>query len=177
MKKTKKCYECKKDTPIQQLIIVEDISKHGNLITKSYCSIECRDKKDNQKKLITKIKNLIETIIEIDNIEHNHNFKKIFSKFIKSNDNETIYYILLSNKDYIEKYLKSKKFYNDNAKINYFFAILQTKLQNHKTQSQNTIISKSEPKIDTTTSQSLYQHDYIVKEQFVTHKRSIFDIE
>ena len=130
MARTKKCDECKKDCIKENMIHIDYMTRNGNVRTNMYCSEKCSNAKENRKKIITDINNLMESVLEIP-IRTNMYFNKLYSPIVNHYGYETIYNMLHSEYGYICDAL-NKDFITTNAKIKYFMSIMQSRIEDYK---------------------------------------------
>ena len=134
MARTKKCDECKKDCIRENMIQVDYMTRNGNIRTKTYCSDKCLKEQDIRKQLIEDTNNLLESILEIP-IRTNMYFNKLYSPLVNHYGYKAIYDMLHSEYGYICDVL-NKDFVTVNAKIKYFMAIVQNKIEGYKNTTQ-----------------------------------------
>ena len=166
MARTKKCDECKKDCIKETMVQVDYMTKKGNVKTKMYCSKECSKAKEIRAKLIEDSNNLLENILEMP-IRTNMYFNKLYSPIVSHYGYKVIYDMLHSEYEYICNAL-NKDFITANAKIKYFMAIAQNKIEDYKKIEENN-------KIDNTLFIDI-EEEIVIKEQKVTRKKSIFEM-
>lgn len=130
MARTRKCDECRKDCIREKMILVDYMTRTGNIRTKYYCSEECSKEQETRKQLTEDTNNLLETILEMP-IRTNMYFNKLYSPILNHYGYKVIYETLHGEYALICEAL-SKDFVNVNVKIKYFMAILQNKIENYK---------------------------------------------
>ena len=166
MARTKKCDECKKSCIKEQMIQVDYMTKNGNVRTKSYCSDKCLKEQEVRKQLIEDTNNLLEFILEIP-VRTNMYFNKLYSPIVSYYGYRSIYNMLNSEYSYICDALK-KDFVSTNAKIKYFMAIVQDRIDGYKN------IDKIENVLEQETNIEVVE---VPKVEFKSKsKKSIFDI-
>ena len=165
-RRTKKCTECKKECERDKMIHIDDITRNGNVKTKSYCSKECSEAEEKRKRLLEDTNNLLESILEMP-VRTNIYFNSLYSPIIKHYGYEAIYNLLHSEYGYICDAL-NKDFITANVKIKYFMAIVQNKIEDYK----NTEVKKEDEVVE-----SNIEIIEVPKVEFKSKvKKSIFDI-
>lgn len=126
-----KCKNCEKMIPKSIAYKFEYLDKNLNIKHKYYCDKECCDSKEGEKELLENIFKLLDDILEFPT-RSNMYFNKMFKPIRDYYNLNVIYEFLKEEKNYLEVQLL-KDFVTINAKVKYFFAIMQDKIDKYKT--------------------------------------------
>lgn len=170
------CKYCKNKIDKDKSYSIEYLTSSLSVRYRYYCNKDCCEAEENKKQdkirlkeLEVKARELARDILEL-NSDKNIYFSKMYKDLRETYSDKAIYDYLTSEKMSIELVLSSKDFKTINAKIKYFFAMAQSKIdyyKNENNETNNVINTEKELNID----------DFDITDVVVTKKkRSIEDI-
>lgn len=170
------CKYCKNKIDKDKSYSIEYLTSSLSVRYKYYCNEDCCKLEENNKQdkirlkeLEVKARELTRDILEL-NSDKNIYFSKMYKDLRETYSDKAICDYLTSEKISIELVLGSKDFKTINAKIKYFFAMAQSKIdyyKNENNETNNVINTEKELNID----------DFDITDVVVTKKkRSIDDI-
>ena len=170
------CKYCKNKIDKEKSYSIEYLTPSLSVRHKYYCNESCYEEEKNKiqdkvklKELEVNARELARSTLEL-NSDKNIYFSKMYKDLRETYGDKAIYDYLISEKVSIEMTLSNKDFKTINAKIKYFFAMAQSKLdyyKNENNETNNVINTGKEFDID----------DFDITDIVVTKKkRSIDDI-
>lgn len=108
----------------------EYLDKNLNIKNRYYCNKKCCEENEKEKELINECYNLIDELLEMP-CRTNIYFNKMYKPIREHYKMKVIHKFLKEEYSYIEVSLY-KDFVSNNAKIKYFFAIMQDKINKYK---------------------------------------------
>lgn len=167
-----KCKNCGKFIMKADSYRFEYVNKNLEIGVKYYCCEECCNEKEGEKELVNSYYDILNEILEMP-VKTNMYFNKMFKEIRENYKPKVIYDFLKCEQLELETVLL-KDFKTNNAKIKYFFAVMQDRILKYK----NKIESQEKQKMFEKDSESLEIEDEFIptNENKRKPRRSINDI-